>query len=57
MFYCINNRLIFNFYLPRSFPKKYLPFLQATFNGWITIMNSAVDSTGVSINNVKGQVE
>ena len=26
-----------------------MPFLQATFNGWITIMNSAVDSTGVSI--------
>ncbi|KAI4544133.1 hypothetical protein MG293_004399 [Ovis ammon polii] len=24
---------------------KYMPFLQATFNGWITIMNSAVDST------------
>lgn len=27
---------------------KYMPFLQATFNGWITIMNSAVDSIGVS---------
>lgn len=27
---------------------KYMLSLQATFNGWITIMNSAIDSIGVS---------